>query len=173
MNALRLYLRAFTVFSPPVRSFLFGTFVLGLSGSVNWLVLNFYLEALGHDQRFIGLVNSLPAATVLVLGVPVFIDYCMEQVPGGSRALFMSLHVMAWNGAWAVGSNFSGHVQTGLGFAPAFHLLFGAMTSLYVLAIVLFWRWFAVAPRPAEIPSSRSGTAVSAPPAASSDHSPE
>ncbi len=71
LGALRLYLRSFTGFSRPVKRFLLGMFVLGLSGSVNWLVLNFYLKALGLDDGFIGLVNSLPAVALLMVGYPV------------------------------------------------------------------------------------------------------
>lgn len=69
--ALLRYLSRFRGFSRDAKLFLLSSTVGSVSYSVVWLMLNFYLESLGHGQSFIGWINALPALTIVVLGVPV------------------------------------------------------------------------------------------------------
>ncbi len=65
------YFGRFRRFSKDVKLFLLSATVGSVGYSVVWLMLNFYLESLGHDQAFIGWVNALPTLTTALVGIPV------------------------------------------------------------------------------------------------------
>lgn len=71
MAALVRYLGRFRGFSRDAKLFLLSATISSVSYSVVWLMLNFYLESLGHGQAFIGWVNALPALTTVLVGVPI------------------------------------------------------------------------------------------------------
>jgi MFS family permease len=61
----------FRSFSRNARLFLAAILFVGLALALNTLFLNFYLQALGFSQQFIGLVNAIPTAALMVVGIPV------------------------------------------------------------------------------------------------------
>lgn len=65
------YLSQFRGFSRNARLLLVTTFCMGLSMATSGLFLNFYLQSLGFGQQFIGLVNALPFAVLIAVGLPV------------------------------------------------------------------------------------------------------
>lgn len=65
------YWRAFRSFSPGARLYLWHTMLGSVAWSMVALLLNLYLYSLGYRQDFMGLVNALPAAVTMVLGLPV------------------------------------------------------------------------------------------------------
>ncbi|NLG69199.1 MAG: MFS transporter, partial [Firmicutes bacterium] len=65
------YWRAFRSFSPGARLYLWHTMLGSVAWSMVTLLLNLYLYSLGYRQDFMGLVNALPAAVTMALGLPV------------------------------------------------------------------------------------------------------
>jgi MFS family permease len=66
MSALTNYAYIFRTISRPARLFLAGTVLYWLGMTVVQLYLNFYLQGLGLDQGWIGLVNAAPSLTTVV-----------------------------------------------------------------------------------------------------------
>jgi MFS family permease len=66
MSALSNYAHIFRTISRPARLFLAGTVLYWLGMTVVQLYLNFYLQGLGLDQGWIGLVNAAPSLTTVV-----------------------------------------------------------------------------------------------------------
>lgn len=65
------YVGRFTGFSREARLFLLSS-ALGSTGFAVWMILlNFYLQSLGFDQGFIGIINALSALTLGIAGIPV------------------------------------------------------------------------------------------------------
>lgn len=67
----RGYWQALRSFSPGARLYLLYTTLSSIAWSMAMLLLNLYLYSLGYRQDFMGLLNALPAAVTLVLGLPV------------------------------------------------------------------------------------------------------
>lgn len=65
------YLSRYRGFSRGAKLFLLSITLGSMGFSVNWLMLNFYLQSLGYDQTFIGWINALTWLTVAVVGVPI------------------------------------------------------------------------------------------------------
>ncbi len=64
-------LHRFRSFSRNARLFLATILFVGFALALNTLFLNFYVQALGFAQEFIGLVNAIPTATLVLVGIPV------------------------------------------------------------------------------------------------------
>ena len=55
----------------PVYRILAGSFFWGMGGSLNWLFLNFHLEALGFSKSLIGYANATPAMAAALFSLPL------------------------------------------------------------------------------------------------------
>jgi MFS family permease len=62
----------------------------------------------------------------------------MEKVDQSARATVASLVSMSWSFGWAFSPTLSGWLQVRYGFDPVF---LGTITA-YVIAILLYWRFF-------------------------------
>lgn len=71
MRGLVAYFRSFIGFSGPARQLLLGHLILGIAGSIDWLILNFYLQARELGEAFIGRFNALPATAVIACALPL------------------------------------------------------------------------------------------------------
>jgi MFS family permease len=69
---------------------------------------------------------------------PVYDAFVMEHAEPEARATVASLVSMSWNFGWAFSPTLSGWLQVRYGFDPVF---LGTI-STYILAIVLYWRFF-------------------------------
>ena len=65
------YWNALRSFSAGARLYLIHTALGSVAWSMVMLLLNLYLYSLGYRQDFMGLLNALPAAVTLLLGLPV------------------------------------------------------------------------------------------------------
>jgi MFS family permease len=59
------------LFQPNVRFLLIAVFLDGIAVSGTMLFFNFFVLARGYGSDFLGLVNSIPAAVALLLGLPL------------------------------------------------------------------------------------------------------
>ena len=69
---------------------------------------------------------------------PVYQTFVMEQVDREARATTASLLSMSWNFGWAFSPTISGWLQIRYGFDP----VFVGTISTYIIAIILYWRFF-------------------------------
>jgi MFS family permease len=65
------FLQPFTSFQRNARLLILAVFLDGMAVAFVMLFFNFYILARGYDLGFLGLVNSVPAITVLALGIPL------------------------------------------------------------------------------------------------------
>ncbi len=75
-------------FGRNARLFLLSTLIDGIAFSGSQLFFNFYILALGHSREFLGLVNSIPFFTGLVLGLPLG---ALSDRIGHRRAMLLGL----------------------------------------------------------------------------------
>jgi MFS family permease len=68
--ALRRYARSFTGFERDARVFLLATLVYGVTLSLWWVDFNLYLNALGFDDAFLGIVGMASSAAGAVAAFP-------------------------------------------------------------------------------------------------------
>jgi predicted MFS family arabinose efflux permease len=85
----------------------------------------------------------LMRAALMNMSTPLYSAFCMEQTPEHQQGLASSVLNIAWQIGWSVGPYVSGVVQEQYGFSP----LFIATTCLYLVAIVVMWRFFRDAER--------------------------
>lgn len=55
----------------PIYRILVASFFWGMGGSLNWLFLNFHLEALGFSKTLIGYANATPALAAVLFSLPL------------------------------------------------------------------------------------------------------
>ena len=67
----RFQIQRYRGFSREAKLFIASVAFAGVGFSINWLMLNFYLESLGYGPTFVGWINSLNWLTVAVVGVPL------------------------------------------------------------------------------------------------------
>ncbi|MGB7537036.1 MAG: MFS transporter, partial [Anaerolineales bacterium] len=65
------FLTPFTSIQRNARLLILAVFLDGMAVAFVMLFFNFYILARGYDLGFLGLVNSVPAITALVLGIPL------------------------------------------------------------------------------------------------------
>jgi len=75
-------------FGRNARLFLLSTLIDGIAFSGSQLFFNFYILAQGHSREFLGLVNSIPFFTGLVLGLPLG---ALSDRIGHRRAMLLGL----------------------------------------------------------------------------------
>lgn len=121
-------LRYFDQFQPNARLFLLATVVNGITLSGFQLFFNIYLEARGFDRDFIGLLNALPSAASLIVGVPL--GMLADRI-GARRAMLIGLGV-ATVAAWVLVASPSPEVMI------AASLVMGAANTLYYLSMAPF-----------------------------------
>ena len=80
----------FTQFSRNARLFLAATVISGVATSSLQLFFNIYLRSRNFDLDFIGLMNAIPSAAALVVGVPMGI---LSDRMGRRRAMLVGLSV--------------------------------------------------------------------------------
>lgn len=109
----------FRGFSREAKLFLASVTLWSVGFSVNWLMLNFYLQSLGYGPAFVGWINSLNWLTVAVVGIPLGI--LSDRVPrkfgllwGAACTALGALGVALW-GSPATLIGFT--VLVGVGFA--------------------------------------------------------
>lgn len=67
----RFQIQRYRGFSREAKLFIASVAFAGVGFSINWLMLNFYLEGLGYGPTFVGWINSLNWLTVAVVGIPL------------------------------------------------------------------------------------------------------
>lgn len=82
----------------PVYRILAGSFFWGMGGSLNWLFLNFHLEALGFSKSLIGYANATPAIAAVLFSLPLAfliprLGYAKSIMLGGMLAILGVLGV--------------------------------------------------------------------------------
>ncbi|MCL6569697.1 MAG: MFS transporter, partial [Meiothermus silvanus] len=55
----------------PIYRILAASFFWGMGGSLNWLFLNFHLEALGFSKTLVGYANATPALAAVLFSLPL------------------------------------------------------------------------------------------------------
>lgn len=80
----------------------------------------------------------LARVVLMTMDDPIFQAFVMEAVEQEARATVASLLTMASSLGWAVGPAISGWLQVTYGFAPVFLIVI----TLYVITILLTWRFF-------------------------------
>ncbi len=78
-------------FGRDARLFLTSTLLDGIGFSGSQLFFNFYILSLGHSREFLGLVNTIPFLTGLVLGLPLG---ALSDRIGHRRAMLAGLALM-------------------------------------------------------------------------------
>ncbi len=98
-----------------------------------------FLALLGFAPWFgLSAFAYLVRLALMNMSNPVYQTFVMEQVEEEARATVASLVSMSWNVGWAFSPTLSGEIQVTYGFDPVF---LGTIGS-YVVAIVLYWRFF-------------------------------
>jgi MFS family permease len=77
-------------------------------------------------------------SALMNMSAPLYSAFCMEHTPEHRQGFVNSILGLSWNIGWAVGPYVSGVVQEKYGFTP----LFITTSTLYLLAIILAWRFF-------------------------------
>jgi MFS family permease len=82
----------------PVYRILAASFCWGMGGSLNWLFLNFHLEALGFSKSLIGYANATPAMAAVLFSLPLAfliprLGYARSILLGGVLAILGVLGV--------------------------------------------------------------------------------
>lgn len=121
-------LRYFDQFQPNARLFLLATVVNGITLSGFQLFFNIYLEARGFDRDFIGLLNALPSAASLLVGVPL--GMLADRI-GAQQAMLIGIGV-ATVAAWALIASPSPEIMI------AASVVMGAANTLYYLSMAPF-----------------------------------
>lgn len=121
-------LRYFDQFQPNARLFLLATVVNGITLSGFQLFFNIYLEARGFDRDFIGLLNALPSAASLLVGVPLGV--LADRI--GARQAMLSGIGVATVAAWALIASPSPEIMI------AASVVMGAANTLYYLSMAPF-----------------------------------
>ncbi|MCS6908957.1 MAG: MFS transporter [Anaerolineales bacterium] len=121
-------LRYFDQFQPNARLFLLATVINGITLSGFQLFFNIYLEARSFDRDFIGLLNALPSAASLVVGVPLGV---LADRLGARRAMLSGVGV-ATVAAWVLIASPSPEVMI------ATSVVMGAANTLYYLSMAPF-----------------------------------
>ncbi|MBK8899697.1 MAG: MFS transporter [Anaerolineaceae bacterium] len=80
----------------------------------------------------------LVRVVLMTMDDPIYQAFVMESVEQEARATVASLLTMASSLGWAVGPTISGWLQVTYGFAPVFLIVVG----LYVITVLLTWRFF-------------------------------
>jgi len=121
-------LHYFDQFQPNAQLFLLATVINGITLSGFQLFFNIYLEVRGFDRDFIGLLNSLPSAASLVVGVPLGI---LADRIGARRAMLAGLLVATVSAGVLIASP-----------SPQVMILasvvMGAANALYLLSLAPF-----------------------------------
>lgn len=105
-----------------------------------------FLIALGFAPWFwLSALAYLIRLALMNMSNPVYQAFVMEHVERDARATVASLVSMSWNFGWAFSPTVSGWLQVEFGFGPVFL----ATTASYVMAILLYWRFFWAAAPPA------------------------
>jgi MFS family permease len=78
-------------FGRDARLFLLSTLIDGIGFSGSQLFFNFYILSLGHSREFLGLLNTIPFFTGLVLGLPLG---ALSDRIGHRRAMLLGLTLM-------------------------------------------------------------------------------
>ncbi len=121
-------LHYFDQFQPNAQLFLLATVINGITLSGFQLFFNIYLEARGFDRDFIGLLNSLPSAASLVVGVPLGV---LADRIGARRAMLAGLLVATVSAGVLIASP-----------SPQVMILasvvMGAANALYLLSLAPF-----------------------------------
>lgn len=121
-------LRYFDQFQPNARLFLLATVVNGITLSGFQLFFNIYLEARGFDRDFIGLLNALPSAASLLVGVPL--GMLADQI--GARQAMLSGIGVATVAAWVLIASPSPEIMI------AASVVMGTANTLYYLSMAPF-----------------------------------
>ena len=67
----RFQIQRYRGFSREAKLFIASVAFAGVGFSINWLMLNFYLESLHYGPTFVGWINALNWLTVAVVGIPL------------------------------------------------------------------------------------------------------
>ncbi len=111
-----------------------------------------FLLLMGYAPYF-----SLVAVALLVRGMlmnmanPVYMAFCMEQLPRRERATFSGATEVIWSLTWAISSGASGWLRDQLGFQRGFNMEFALMALFYFISTAMLYAFFGRQPeRPAE-----------------------
>jgi MFS family permease len=111
-----------------------------------------FLLMMGYAPYF-----PLVAVALLVRGMlmnmanPVYMAFCMDQLPRRERATFSGSAEVIWSLTWAVSSGISGWLRDLLGFQRGFDVEFALMALLYFISTAMLYAFFGRRPeRPAE-----------------------
>lgn len=109
-----------------------------------------FLLILGYGSYF-----PLVAAALLVRGMlmnmanPVYMAFCMEQLPRRERATFSGTTEVIWSLTWAVSSGVSGWLRDLLGFERGFSVEFAFMALFYTISTITLYAFFGRSPEKA------------------------
>ena len=102
-----------------------------------------FLLIMGYAPYF-----PLVAVALLVRGMlmnmanPVYMAFCMEQLPRRERATFSGTTEVVWSLTWAVSSGVSGWLRDVLGFERGFNVEFALMALFYTISTALLYAFF-------------------------------
>lgn len=102
-----------------------------------------FLLIMGYAPYF-----PLVAVALLVRGMlmnmanPVYMAFCMEQLPRKERATFSGTTEVVWSLTWAVSSGVSGWLRDVLGFEQGFSVEFALMALFYTISTAMLYAFF-------------------------------
>lgn len=76
--------------------------------------------------------------TIMNMSNPIYQTFVMEQVSEDARSTVASLVSMVWSFGRALSPSISGQLQVNYGFGPSF----GIAIALYILGVMMYWRFF-------------------------------
>ncbi len=108
-----------------------------------------FLLIMGYAPYF-----PLVAVALLVRGMlmnmanPVYMAFCMEQLPRRERATFSGTTEVVWSLTWAISSGVSGWLRDLLGFEQGFNVEFALMALFYTISTAMLYAFFGRRPEP-------------------------
>jgi MFS family permease len=136
-----------------------------LGGKIRAVVLTqslsvFFLLLTGFSPWVtVAAIGFLLRGSLMNMAVPLWDAFSMEQTVESEQGTVNSLRSLVWQAGWVIGPYISAVVQTNYGFSP----LFIATASLYGLAIVMTWGFFAGQEKPlraAVIPADETASVI-------------
>lgn len=70
LNNIKKYLHKISLFTPNIKSFMFGSFLLSIGVNQIWLLFNLYLKSLNINESLIGNVLSLRSIGAVIIAIP-------------------------------------------------------------------------------------------------------
>jgi len=95
------------------------------------LSIGFLVSMALTDQAAIAALAMVLRGALMNMASPLYVEFCMEQVPAGRRAAVSGILNWAWEAGWMIGAALSGFLQESYGLAGmllATAVLYGAGT---------------------------------------------